>query len=113
MQAWIDEYFAAWNGADADKVVGWMTDDVEFEDVTAGHLSQGKEATKKFVKACHRLVPDASYEVVTSKSSGDGYWVEWVMHARGKHIRGASVGTLRDGKIASNHDYWNGALFQV
>ena len=110
---WVEEYFAAWNGADAEKVVEWMTDDVEIEDVTAGHLSHGKEAALKFVKVCNRKVPDARYEVVESRSFGDSYWVEWIMHARGKAIRGASTGKLRDGKIESNHDYWNGALFQV
>jgi uncharacterized protein (TIGR02246 family) len=113
MGTWVDDYFAAWNETNADRVVEWMTDDVEFEDVTAGHFSRGKEAAKRFVEACYRKVPDARYEVVTSRSSGDAYWVEWVMHARGKDVRGASVGTRRDGKIASNHDYWNGALFQV
>jgi hypothetical protein len=113
MSSWVDEYFAAWNGTDVESVVHWMTDDVEFEDVTAGHLSQGKDEARRFVAACYKRVPDARYEVVASRTSVDGYWVEWVMHARGKDIRGASVGVLRDGKIASNHDYWNGALFQV
>src|ERR1700733_13461733 len=34
---WIEQYFAAWAGTDPDAVVAFMTDDVEFEDVTAGH----------------------------------------------------------------------------
>lgn|ERR1700728_733440 len=110
---WVESYFAAWNESDPVKVVHWMTDDVEFEDVTAGHISRGKDAVKKFVEACHKTVPDARYEVVESRSFGDAYWVEWIMHARGKAVRGASTGKLRDGKITSNHDYWNGALFQL
>jgi uncharacterized protein (TIGR02246 family) len=110
---WVEDYFAAWNATDAAKVVEWMTDDVEFEDVTAGHLSQGKEAVKKFVEACYKTVPDARYEVVESRSFGDSYWVEWIMYARGKKVRGASVGKLRDGKISFNHDHWNGAIFQL
>jgi hypothetical protein len=48
--------------------------------------------------------------VVGSRTLGDAYRVEWVMQPMG--VRGASVGTLRDGLIASNRDYWNGALFQ-
>jgi hypothetical protein len=55
-------------------------------------------------------VPDARYEVVASRTSDDSYAVEWVMQPMG--VRGASVGTLREGRIASNRDYWNGAEFQ-
>jgi ketosteroid isomerase-like protein len=113
MSNWVDDYFATWNGDDPDKVIAFMTDDVEIEDVTAGHFSHGSEAARKFVQVSFERVPDAVYEVVQSRSSDDAYWVEWVMHARGVDVRGASVGTLRDGKIASNHDYWNGALFKV
>jgi uncharacterized protein (TIGR02246 family) len=110
---WVEQYFAAWNGSDPDAVVAFMTDDVEMEDVTAGHLSQGRTAARKFVEVCRKLVPDARYEVVTHRTFGDAYWVEWIMHARGVPVRGSSVGVLRDGKIASNHDYWNGAVFAV
>ena len=113
MASWIEEYFAAWSAADPDKVAEWLTDDVEMEDVTAGHVSTGKDAARKFVEVSARVVPDMRYEVVASRSYEDGYWVEWIMHARGQQVRGASVGTLRDGKIASNHDYWNGAAFKL
>jgi ketosteroid isomerase-like protein len=27
-------------------------------------------------------------------------------------LRGVSVGTLRDGRISANRDYWNGATFK-
>jgi hypothetical protein len=33
------------------------------------------------------------------------------MHPMG--VRGVSVGTLQDGRIRSNRDYWNGAAYQV
>jgi hypothetical protein len=37
--------------------------------------------------------------------------VEWVLHPA--KVVGVSVGSLRDGKISSNRDYWNGAAFQI
>ena len=37
--------------------------------------------------------------------------VEWVMQPM--NVRGVSIGTLRDGKIATQRDYWNGAAFAV
>lgn len=113
MSDWVEQYFAAWNGTDPDAVVAFMTDDVEMEDVTAGHLSHGRDAARKFFEVCLEKVPGARYEVVEHRTFGDAYWVEWIMHARGKAVRGSSVGVLRDGRIASNHDYWNGAAFTV
>ncbi len=117
MSDWVAEYFAAWNGTDPDQVVSFMTEDVEMEDVTAGHLSHGRSAARKFFEVCLDRVPGARYQVVESRTFDDAYWVEWIMHVprggRDVQVRGSSVGTLRDGKIASNHDYWNGAIFAV
>jgi uncharacterized protein (TIGR02246 family) len=110
MDPLITAYFAAWNGTDPDAVAAFVTDDVEFEDVGAGHRCSGRRQFRRFVEICHERVPDARYEVVDSRMSGDTYWVEWVMQPMG--VRGASVGTLREGRIAANRDYWNGAQFQ-
>jgi uncharacterized protein (TIGR02246 family) len=108
---WIEPYFAAWESNDPDAVVAFMTDDVEFEDVTAGHKNVGQARVRRFVAACFEQVPGVHYEVVTSEVFGDAYFVEWVMQPMG--LRGASVGKRRDGKIVRNHDYWNGAAFQI
>jgi uncharacterized protein (TIGR02246 family) len=113
MSDWVARYFDAWNGTDPDLVVSFMTEDVEMEDVTAGHLSHGKAAARKFFEVCLERVPGARYEVVDSRTFEDAYWVEWIMHVKGVAVRGSSVGTLRDGRIARNHDYWNGASFTV
>lgn len=113
MSTWIDEYFAAWSGHDVERTVAWMTDDVHFEDVGAGHVCEGKDAVRRFVEACNRRVPDATYEVVQSQATEQSYWVEWVMHARGADVRGAFVGLLKDGRIAFNHDYWNARHFTI
>jgi steroid delta-isomerase-like uncharacterized protein len=113
MTAWVQQYFAAWSGRDVDQVLRHVTDDVVFEDVGAGHVSRGVGELRAFVEACYRRVPDASYDVVDCRVSDDSYWVEWVMHARGVEVRGASVGTLRDGRISSNRDYWNARQFTL
>ena len=111
MSDWIDQYFEAWAGTDPDAVVAFMTDDVEFEDVGAGHKNVGKERVRRFVQACYEQVPGVHFDVVTSEEFGDSYFVEWVMQPMG--LRGASVGKLRDGKIVRNHDYWNSASFEI
>ena len=106
----IEDYYASWGGTDPDAVVAFMTDDVEFEDVTMKEAHQGKDRVRRFVAACFKVVPGVKYEIVASRVSDETYWVEWVMQPQG--LRGASVGLLRDGKIAMNHDYWNGAEFK-
>jgi uncharacterized protein (TIGR02246 family) len=110
MASWYDEYYDAWSKGDVDAIVKWVTDDIVFEDVTMGHVSRGRDQYRKFVEICFRRVPDAAYELVEIQTMGDTYWSEWIMQPMG--VRGVSVGKTRDGKIAENRDYWNGAAFQ-
>ena len=109
MATWVEQYFEAWAGKDADKVADFVTDDVDFEDTTMRHRMKNKRQFAKFVQACFDKVPLMRYEVVDMAQLDDAYWVEWIMQPMG--LRGASVGRLRDGKIAYNRDYWDGASF--
>ena len=104
MDTLIRDYFAAWSGSDVDALVAFVTEDVDFEDVGAGHRCSGSREFREFVEMCNVRVPDARYDVVDSRVLDDTYWVEWVMQPMG--LRGASVGRLREGKIAVNRDYW-------
>lgn len=105
---WFEDYLDSWASGDVSKVTDWVTDDVEFEDVGAGHRLTGKERMTKFVAASFKAVPDAFFELVGGEELGDAYYYEWVMQPMG--VRGVSVGRRRDGKIAANRDYWNGKL---
>ena len=105
--SWIEDYYAAWNAESPDGVAAFMADDVVFEDVTAGHVARGAHQVRKFVEICNEKVPGVSYELVHSHACPDSYAAEWVMQPMG--LRGVSYGTLREGRITSNRDYWNGA----
>ena len=72
-------------------------------------MVHGEFKFAKFVQACFDKVPLMRYQVVDMAQLDDAYWVEWIMQPMG--LRGASVGRLRDGKIAYNRDYWDGASF--
>lgn len=104
--AWIEEYFAAWGKGDADAVASYMADDVEYEDCTLGHVFKGTDAVKAFVAESASKVPGMAFDIVTCASDDDAYYAEWVMQPMG--LRGTSVGTRRDGKIAVNRDFWDG-----
>lgn len=105
--SWMKDYYAAWNAADIDAITQWFDDDVVLEDVPSGHKATGLVEARAFVEAAMKMVPGATYEVVTGVVSDDHFAVEWVMHPVG--LRGSSVGTLRAGKVASNRDYWSSA----
>ena len=70
------------------------------------------------------LSNDYTFDLTVAASTDDHYWGEWIL--KGTHngaagpfpptgkpfaIRGASVGTRQDGKIKTNHDYWDMASF--
>ena len=109
MTTWVEQYFEAWAGKDPAKVGEFVTDDVDFEDTTMKHRMRNKRQFEKFVAGCFVQVPTMRYEVVDQQVLDNAYWIEWIMQPMG--LRGASVGRLRDGKIAYNRDYWDGASF--
>lgn len=108
---WILDYFAAWNAEDPEGVASYVTEDCVYEDVTARHISRGRRQVANFVRLSNKAVPNVSYEVVSGHSTPTAYAAEWIMLPQG--LRGSSVGTLVDGKISSNRDYWDGATFQL
>jgi steroid delta-isomerase-like uncharacterized protein len=124
-RSWLWEYLDAWNAHDGDAVVSWMTDDAVYEDVALGQMHKGKEAIRTFVNDMEsNLSSDYRFEAVSEQSTDTAYHTEWRLcgtHDRDGgglpatnkqfEIRGVSVGTLQDGKIKTNRDYWNMADF--
>jgi SnoaL-like domain len=108
---WFKDYLDAWTTYDADAVASFFTDDVDFEDVGAGHRLTGKDRMRKFVNKSFELVPGSSFDFVGGHELGDQYHFEWVMQPHG--IRGVSIGRRRDGKIEMQRDYWNGKLLDL
>jgi steroid delta-isomerase-like uncharacterized protein len=116
----INDYTAAWNSHDTEKLVSFFTDDCVYEEVAIGATTRGKEELKAFLKRFFATFPDTNFEVTSSFMSGDWYCAEWVwtathkgnmagIPATGKRIsiRGVSVGELKEGKIKRNSEYYN------
>jgi ketosteroid isomerase-like protein len=109
--SWYRAYLDAWDRCDVEGVLSFVTDDVDFADVGAGHAFRGKEKMARFVRKSFELVPDVTFDLVEGAEFGDSYWYEWIMRPMG--VRGASVGRTREGKMAYNRDYWNAATFSI
>jgi steroid delta-isomerase-like uncharacterized protein len=119
-------YLAAWNTHDGAQVASFMTDDVDFEDVTmARSFHSPKEIEAFAVEFEETFSSDFRFALVSEQATDTTLAAEWTVsgtHDRGSPelpatgkpftIRGATIARLRDGKIAYNRDYWDGAKFQ-
>ncbi|KJE21897.1 SnoaL-like domain [Frankia torreyi] len=101
----IDDYFAGWNKQDTDAILATLTPDVVLEDVPTGHGATGTDEARAFIDNALSQTAGTTYDVVTTLSDGATYAIEWVMQPAG--IRGSSFGSLREGRIAVNRDYWS------
>jgi ketosteroid isomerase-like protein len=107
----FSDYLASWDTLNVEQVMAFFTDDIEYRDTTIGHGASGEKQMRRFIQASFTNVPDARFEYVGHVATEDAYAIEWVMHPMG--VGGISIGSLRDGKISKNRDYWNGAKYQV
>lgn len=103
--SWVKRYYADWDSGDAEAISAWFDDDVVLEDVPTGHIATGASEARAFVDGALKLAPGANYEVLAALVSGEQFAVEWVMQPAGLH--GASVGTVRNGKVLTNRDFWD------
>lgn len=103
--SWVKDYYAAWDSGDAEAISAWFHEEVVLEDVPTGHVARGAVEARAFVQGALRLAPGARYEVLAALVSGEQFAAEWVMQPAGLH--GASVGTVRNGKVVTNRDFWD------
>jgi steroid delta-isomerase-like uncharacterized protein len=104
-----------------------MTEDVVFTDLALDERFEGPDAVREFVDdVTETLSSDYGFTLGQVVVTDDSYAFEWTMSGTnnqadekrglpntGKRfeIPGVSVGRLRDGKIAENHDYWNMVVY--
>jgi ketosteroid isomerase-like protein len=111
MTNFFKDYLDSWATNDVDTVFAFFTDDIVYEDTTISHGATGEKQMRRFLRASFTNVPGASFDYIGHISDGTNYAIEWIMQPMA--VRGVSIGTLRDGKIATNRDYWNGATYKV
>ena len=119
--AWAKEWMGSFSAAGLEKALGMYAEDVQFEDVTFAHKANGKADLRKFFSGF--VAPGAGEHVFTPTAycgNADGGAVEWTWRAKheseflgtpakGKQttVKGVSILTFKNGKIASQHDYWD------
>ena len=123
-----DAYLAAWNAHDADAAAAFMADDVTYLDVTAGEPQKGRDAARdKVIKLFVMAAPDLIWKMRGEPiENADGIAFEWTFGgtntgawgpdtpATGKpfSFNGVTFMRVKDGKIVTQSDYYDGLGFQ-
>ena len=123
----VAAYVAAWNAHDSGKAASYFADDVTYYDASVGKPVTGKDAAKtSVIDNFLNAVPDAVWTMKGDPiAAGDKVSFEWEFSGTntgawsdgtkgtGKSfkITGASVFTVKGGKIAGQSDYYDALGF--
>ncbi len=120
----VHELYDAWSLHQPERIDAIFTDDAIYEDVAGGQIVRGKEAIKQLLRAAYAWAPDFRVAMKSLVIGDDTAATEWVsegiqtgpvgdLPASGNsfQLRGVSILTFRDGKIAKVTDYYDMASF--
>jgi len=121
----MNDYLAAWNSHDVEKLLTFFTDDAVYECTPMGKVSRGKKEIKDFFSSTFANFPDFKIEMKSGFNAGDQGAGEGVMSgtfansnipgmpATGKSfsVPGVGINKFRGGKISRVTNYWNMAAF--
>ena len=121
----VSELYAAWSLHRPEAIDAIFTDDAVYEDVAAGQRHNGKKAIKEFLCATFAWAPDFRVNMLSLTIGNDSAATEWISEGiqtgpigdlpasgNGFRLRGASILTFRDGKIANVTDYYDMTTFK-
>jgi steroid delta-isomerase-like uncharacterized protein len=123
----LEEWLAAFNAGDADRLLALYTEDAVWEEPAIGLAARGPDEIRVHLERLFTAAPDIGYAVTSSVIAGDGAVLEWVVSgtyradfpglppAAGQpfSFRGASVFAMTDGKIHHYTEYWDAYAFLV
>lgn len=126
-QSVVEAYVAAWNAHDSAKAAGYFADNVIYYDASVGTPVEGREAAKTgVIDNFLNAAPDAVWKMKGAPVAQDdrvsfewefsgtntGAWADGTA-ATGKafSFTGASMFTVKDGKIVSQNDYYDALGF--
>ncbi len=118
------ELYAAWSLHEPERLDAIFTDESVYEDVATGRRTRGKNAIKQILRAAYAWAPDFRVTMQSIIVGEDLAATEWVsegiqtgplgdLPASGNsfRLRGVSILSFRDGKIATVTDYYDMATF--
>jgi limonene-1,2-epoxide hydrolase len=120
MSPWetIDQFRAAWDDGDLDRVCALVTDDIFYHNMPRPSM-QGKDVFRAYMDGYEQRLGkflSVHWEILKRAESGNTVFIERISHltfANGQRIDCPIVGVfeVRDGKIASWKDYFDKSQF--
>jgi steroid delta-isomerase-like uncharacterized protein len=116
--ALAEQWIAAWNSRNSDKMLPLFTDDIFYEDVAFGEVNHGKAELSKFAASEFEAVPDLELKLLRADVHDGHGTIEWSFSGTDKGIyktgrkfsvRGVSVIDVRADKISRNLDFYDSA----
>ena len=118
--ALIEQYYAAFNAGDWDRMVGYLADDVA-HDLNQGAREVGKDTFRRFLDRMNRCYRERLEDIVILAGSPGRFAAEWVVHgeyladdeglppATGQRyvLPGGAFFDVREGRIARVTNYYN------
>jgi steroid delta-isomerase-like uncharacterized protein len=119
----MQNYLAAWNARDAERVASFFAADAAYEDLGAGEVARGRDGIREHVARVHSGFPDLHFELLRA-AHGDtfttGEWRSSMTHLgefsglapTGRLVEscGVDVATVDDaGSITHLASYYDGA----
>ena len=124
MRHLVSELYAAWSLHQPERIDAIFNDDAAYEDVAGSQRHIGKAAIKEFLRATFAWAPDFRVNMLSLTIGNDAAATEWIsegiqtgpvgdLPASGNsfRLRGASIVTFRNGKIAAVTDYYDMTTF--
>jgi steroid delta-isomerase-like uncharacterized protein len=109
-----------WNRHDSQGAASFLTEDVDYWDITMPHFVKGREEVKKIFDSFFDAFPDLAFEVTNIFSADSRLACEWKMRGtQAKAMQGinaigesieiveASLCTFSKNKICRQVDYWD------
>jgi uncharacterized protein (TIGR02246 family) len=79
IESLAEEYFAAWEARDPDRIVELHTDDTRFQTHVAGEPAQGRKAVREAFAAVFAQWPDFRFETYRVLYGEDHWVLDWAL----------------------------------
>ncbi len=115
-QETVNKFCAAWSRRNLDELMGFFTDDAEYQNIPMGPAAKGKEAIKKVINSFLPMAKGLEFKVLNTAANGNVVFNERMDIfdlGGGKKIElpVAGVFEVRGDKVAKWRDYFDLAMY--
>jgi limonene-1,2-epoxide hydrolase len=112
----VNKFCVAWSRRNLDELMGYFTDDAEYQNIPMGPAAKGKEAIKQVINTFLPMAKGLEFKVLNTAANGNVVFNERIDIfdlGGGKKIElpVAGVFEVSGGKVAKWRDYFDMAMY--